>query len=191
MLGKDYVRATYLWLVTSNESYCLVAESGGKIVGQVGVCDGPFARPMFLACLPELVKSLMRSPGLLLQVKLWRRLFRRPDVSRTSKNIADRPGFAQMTIGAVDAKWRGAGVFPALVEATKTYSKSRGSRAIRAGVYKFNQPSKRVFIKGGWIECPELETSDTVFYVHVMEPGFLSDLASIQTAHKDGAIKTS
>jgi ribosomal protein S18 acetylase RimI-like enzyme len=176
MLGRDYVHATYRWLVTSNRSYCLVADSDAKIIGLIGVCDGPFTRPMLLACLPELIKSVFRSPRLLLRKEPWSRLLRRPDVSRTSKNIADHPGFAQMTIGAVDAECRGTGVFPALVEATKTYSKSRGSRAIRAGVYKINQPSSRVFVKGGWIETPELETTDTVFYVHYIDPDFPNEL---------------
>ncbi len=154
MLGRDYVRAAYRWLITSNRAYCIVADSAGKVIGLVGVCDGPFTLPMFIACLPEFMKSVLRSPGLLLRKALWSRLFRRPDVSKTSRKLADQPGFAQMTIGAVDPEYRGAGVFPALVEATITQSKNRGSRAIRSGIYKSNQPSRRVFDKGGWIELP-------------------------------------
>lgn len=172
MLGESYVRATYRWLVTSRQAYCLVADSGGRIIGLVAVCDGSFTRPVFFACLPEFVGSLLRSPGLAFRRKLWVRLFRRPDVSGESRGIADYPGFAQMTIGAVDREFRGAGVFPALVEATKAYSRDRGSRAIRAGIYKGNTPSRRVFIKGGWIETRQLETDDTVFYVHYIDPDF-------------------
>jgi RimJ/RimL family protein N-acetyltransferase len=81
-----------------------------------------------------------------------------------------------MTIGAVDSDFRGHGVFPALVEATKNYSKSRGSRAIRAGIYKTNQPSRRVFIKNGWFETPELQTSDTVFYVAYLDDLFQHEI---------------
>ena len=77
-----------------------------------------------------------------------------------------------MTIGAVDADFRGAGVFPALVEATRTTSKTRGSKAIRAGIYKTNTPSRRVFIKSGWTETAALETEDTVFYVSRLDPTF-------------------
>jgi GNAT superfamily N-acetyltransferase len=176
MLGKHYVRATYVWQITGKRSYVLVAEELGKIVGLIAVCDGPFTRPMFFACLPELIKSLVRSPGLLFQKKLWKRLFRRPDISKGNESIADYPGFAQMTIGVVDTEYRGMGVFPALVNATKIYSKTRGSKAIRAGIYKTNQPSRRVFIKGGWIETPELETIDTVFYVHYIDADFPNKL---------------
>lgn len=172
MLGQNYVRATYVWQTTSNQAYVLVTEDWGKIVGLIAVCDGPFTRPMFLACFPELLRSLLRHPTLLFQKKLWRRLFRLPDVPKGKRRIAHYPGFAQMTIGAVDAQYRGKGIFPALVEATKTYSRDRGSKAIRAGIYKTNQPSRRVFIKGGWIETPELETKDTVFYVHYIDPDF-------------------
>jgi ribosomal protein S18 acetylase RimI-like enzyme len=176
MLGRRYVRAAYKWQVNSEQAYTLIAEADRKIVGLVAVCDGPFTLPMFKACVGEFVRSLVKTPSLLLKKKLWARLFRRPDVSRNSRKIADYPGFAQMTIGAVDANYRGNNVFPALVEATKTISKSRGSRAIRAGVYKNNTPSRRVFIKGGWIETPELETKDTVFYVAYLDPKFPDEI---------------
>ncbi|MFH1884600.1 MAG: hypothetical protein ABIL62_18035 [Planctomycetota bacterium] len=176
MLGETYVRATYRWQVSGERAYTLVAEADSKIVGLVAVCDGPFTFPMFMACLPDFLGSLFRHPLLLFKRKLWQRLFRRPDVSRKSKRIADHPGFAQMTIGVVDGNWRGKGIFPALVEATKTYSQARGSRAVRAGIYKTNMPSRRVFIKGGWIETPELETPDTVFYVAYLDLMFPEEL---------------
>lgn len=170
ILGKDYVRATYRWLTTSPQAFCLVAESGHKIIGMVAVCDGSYTRPMFLASLPEFMRSLLRSPRLIFETRLWDRLLRRSETSEEANRIADYPGFAQLTIVAVDSKWRGTGIFTALVEAAKTYSRNRGSVAIRAGVYKFNQPSRRAFTKNGWIEMPELETSDTVFYVHYLDP---------------------
>jgi len=176
MLGKPYVRATYVWQTTGKRSYVLVAEELGKIVGLVAVCDGPFTRPMFMACLPEFLRSLITHPTLIFKKKLWSRLFRRPDVSAGSQKIVDTPGFAQMTIGVVDQNCRGKGVFPSLVAATKVYSKARGSRAIRAGIYKTNVPSRRVFIKGEWIETLELQTPDTVFYVAYLDPLFMDEL---------------
>ena len=170
ILGKDYVRATYRWLVTSRQAHCFVADSGPKIIGMVAVYDGSFTKPMFLACLPEFIRSLLRSPRLIFEKKLWNRLLRHSEPSKEAKRIVEYPGFAQLTVVAVDSLWRGTGIFPALVEAAKTYSKSRGSVAIRAGVYKFNQPSRRAFAKSGWIEMPELETNDTVVYVHYLDP---------------------
>jgi GNAT superfamily N-acetyltransferase len=184
MLGENYVRATYRWLITSSQAYCLVADMGQKVIGLVAVCDGSFTRPMFLACLPEFMISMIRSPRLIFQKKLWNRLLRRPDISKANQNIADFPGFAQLTIVAVDAKWRGAGIFPALVEAAKTHSRNRGSRAIRAGVYKLNQRSRRAFVKNGWIEMPELETNDTVLYVHYLDLEFPKRLGiALQGGH--------
>jgi len=172
MLGPRYVKATYRWFVTSKRSYALVAEDEDGIKGLIAVCDGPFTYPMFMACLGEFFFSLIRYPSLLLNRSLWRRLFRRPDVSKASRKIADQPGFAQMIIGAVDKNIRGKGVFPELVKATISISRKRGSWAIRAGIYKSNHPSRRVFIKGGWIKTPELETEDTVFYVYYLDPTF-------------------
>jgi GNAT superfamily N-acetyltransferase len=176
MLGSRYVKATYRWLISSPEAYTLVAEADGKIVGLTGMCDKPFTKPMFMACLGEFILSLLKKPTLLFQGKLWQRLFRDSKSSSKGELMARRSGMAQMTIGAVDANYRGFGVFPALVEATKSFSKARGSRAIRAGIYKTNMPSRRVFVKGGWFETPELETLDTVFYVAYLDPEFPKEL---------------
>lgn len=176
MLGRQYVRATYQWLVTSGMTYVLVADMDDRIVGLVAVADSSFTGPMFRACKKEFVVSILGNPRLLLNRKLWERLFRRPDITADGRHIADYPGMAQMTIGAVDAHYRGLAIFPALIEATRTYSKERGSRAIRAGIYKSNMPSRRVFIKSGWIETTVLGTADTVFYVSYLDPTFPEEL---------------
>jgi hypothetical protein len=176
LLGPGFVKATYKWQICDPEAYTLVAEKDGKIIGLVGMCDRSFTRPMFVACLGEFLLSLLKKPSLLFQRKLWMRVFRAPKSSRKGELIARHPGMAQMTIGAVDANFRGYGVFPSLVEATKTFSKTRGSRAIRAGIYKSNNSSRRVFIKGGWIETSDLETDDTVFYVAYLDPMFPKEL---------------
>lgn len=176
-LGKNYVRATYRWLVTSGISYVLVADTGSQIVGLIAVADRAFTAPMFKACFKEFLLAIIRNPLLLGYRDLWRRLLRRPDATSQGRHIADYPGMAQMTIGAVDENYRGFGVFPALVEATCTYSIERGSRAIRAGIYKENTSSRRVFIKLGWIETPILETRDTVFYVMFLDPTFSAEIS--------------
>jgi ribosomal protein S18 acetylase RimI-like enzyme len=165
MLGRGYVKASYKWQVSSKETYVLVAEYEGKIAGLVAVCDGAFTKDMFIACLPEFIKSIINNPTLLLSKMLWKRLFRRPDLPSGVRKKIDIQGFAQMIIGAVDKDYRGLGVFVELVQATKDFSNNRGSKAIRAGIYKSNESSRRVFVKAGWTEVPELETSDTVFYV--------------------------
>lgn len=170
LLGRRYVAATYRWLVTSKISYVLVACLDDKILGLVAVCDHSFTRPMFMACLGEFVLSIIKNPLLLIHKNLWERLLRNPEKPTTiGSKIINHPEVAQMTIGAVDKNFRGLNVFPKLIEATKGASLSRGSRAIRAGVYKSNAPSRRVFIKGEWLEAPTLETVDTVFYVACLD----------------------
>jgi hypothetical protein len=145
ILGKNYVAATYRWLINSNESYVLIARENATLIGLVAVCDGAFTKPMFIACLPEFIISIISNPKRLLSKMLWDRLFRRPDVDKENKSIIDEKGFAQMTIGAVDINYRGSGVFGMLIEETKCVSKSRGSKGIRAGIYKNNKSSRRVF----------------------------------------------
>jgi GNAT superfamily N-acetyltransferase len=165
MLGENYVKATYKWQVLSKNAYVLVAEFEDKLAGLVAVCDGAFTKAMFFACLPEFILGIVKNPKLLLKKMLWKRLFRQPKITEEIKALVDSKGFAQMTIGAVEKEYRGSGVFGELINATKEYSKKRGSNAIRAGVYKKNQSSRRVFIKSGWPEITQLETIDTVFYV--------------------------
>jgi len=176
MLGQRYVMATYRWLVTSDMTYVLVAEAEGAIKGLVAVADRPFTNPMFKACAGEFILSIFIHPGLLFKRKLWKRLFRRPALTAQGQRIANYPGMAQMTIGAVDSACRGKGMFCELVKATCVFSKERASRAVRAGVYKTNWPSRRVFIKCGWLEAPALETSETVDYIYFMDPSFRNEL---------------
>jgi ribosomal protein S18 acetylase RimI-like enzyme len=176
MLGRRYVRATYRWHIESPEAYVVVAEVGNKIVGLVGMCDRSFFKPMFMACLGELFLSIIMKPGLIFKKEFWNRVFRQTHLSKKADVISTYPGMAQMTIGAVDSNYRGINIFPELVQATKVFSKNRGSRAIRAGVYKINTASRRVFIKSGWIETPELETNDTVFYIAYLDPTLPEEL---------------
>ena len=176
-LGKNYVHATYKWLVTSDQSYALVAESDRRIVGLVAMCDRAFTFPMFIACLPQFILSLIKNPNLLFDRKLWKRLFRRPDVvNKVSKQIVNTPGVSQMTIGAVDGDFRGQNIFPKLISSTKDYSKQMGSRAIRAGVYNWNKSCIRAFEKDGWVKVPELSTPDTVFFMTFLDETIARDL---------------
>lgn len=195
MLGPGYVKASYKWLTTSSSAYVLVAEVEKKIVGLVAVCDKPFTIPMFLSCFGELLFSLIKKPALLINKRLWKRMFRHSETSKGGEKFTHYPGFAQMTIGAVDSNYRGLAIFPALVNATADVSQSRGSRAIQVGVYKINNSSRRVFIKGGWIETPELETDETVFYVNYLDPEFpkeigisLPQVTKVKSGEKDKEI---
>src|SRR4030067_3167158 len=124
LLGKKYVRATYSWHINCINADIMIAESQGKVMGYMGFCDGSYTFPMFVACLPEFVISLLSKPCLFFNKRLWQRYLRR---SYNNGNVYDGPGFAQLTIGAVDADYRGRGVYPALVEASKEYCRARGS----------------------------------------------------------------
>jgi hypothetical protein len=177
MLGRNYVRATFQWQVSGGQSYVLVAELGNSLAGYVGVSDTAFTKPMFKACVSAFVQCILRRPFLLLQGALWKRAFRGPR-ERNGKNqdLLGKPAVAQMIIGAVDARFRGYGVFPQLVESTRVASKARGSNVIVAGIYKQNSASRRVFVKSGWSELPDLETADTVFYVSWLDRNFRKNL---------------
>ena len=179
MLGKNYVKATYKWLIASNESYVLIGKENDAIIGLVAVCDGAFTKPMFIACLPAFVKSIILKPSRLFSKILWERLFRRPDVDDAKTVMIDISGFAQMTIGAVSRNYRGSGIFGFLIEETKQVSKERGSSGIRAGVYKKNKSSRRVFEKGGWQEMRYLETEETMFYTSFFNDEYEAEIKKL------------
>lgn len=177
LLGQGYLAATYRWLVTSDISYVLVACHDDKIVGLLSVCDHSYTRPMFMACLREFIQSILNNPILLVNKTLWRRLLRNPEKKATSGDkIINHPKVAQITIGAVDSSMRGMRIFPKLNEATREVSRTRGSRAIRVGVYKSNSSVRRVYDRGDWVEAPVLETEDTVFYLAMLDKEIGSEL---------------
>jgi len=175
-LGKRYVRAIHRWQVSDKKAYTLVAESEGKIIGFLGHHDGPYTRPMFMACLGEFLLSLLGNPLLVFNKDLWQRLFRRPhSVDDSWNRLANYPGVERGTNGAVDAEFRGKGVFPALLEASKAVAESRGTRAILAGVYKPNRAMQRALIKAGFVET-ELETFDAAILVCFLDPALPEEL---------------
>ena len=177
LLGRRYVRASYRWLVMGKRAYTLVAVAQDKIIGFVSVADSSFTKPMLRACLRQLLQSLALRPSLFFKKRLWQRLIRgEGNGTQMGRRIANYPRIAQLPIVVVDREFRGRGIFPALIEATKDISRSRGSRAIRAGVYKANRQSRRAFEKVGWVETPELETVDLVFYVAYLDPNLSKEL---------------
>jgi ribosomal protein S18 acetylase RimI-like enzyme len=177
MFGESYVRATYRWQLTQDSVYVLVADDHGRVIGLISVSDGSFTLPMLKACMGEMIKSLAKHPALLFKPQVWKRLIRRTSSdNKQADAIAHTPGMAQMIIGAVDSECRGRRIFPALIDATVVESTKRGTRAIRAGVYKRNIPVQRAFIKAGWLEAPLFETEDTKYYLQFLDPAFRDEL---------------
>jgi hypothetical protein len=165
ILGRRYIKAIYRWLIISKKTYILVATNENEIVGLVSVCDESYTLPMFIACLPEFTISLILHPSLIVNRKLWTRLLRRSTITKTGRNIVKQKGSAQLVIVAISSGYRGQGIFHDLIEAAKLISLKRGSTAIYSGIHKTNLSSRKAFIKEGWKKCPEMETSDTVYYV--------------------------
>jgi ribosomal protein S18 acetylase RimI-like enzyme len=171
ILGKQYIKAMYRWQVSGREAYTVIAESGGEAVAFGGASDGPYVWPMLKACFGQFLMSLVRNPLLLVDRRLWRRLFgSQKAVDKQARGILNRPGVAHLMAGAVDARFRGMGINGAVAEALKAISESRGSKALCVGMRRTNHAVRRVFDKLGWDEVPVSETSDRVHYVTYMDP---------------------
>lgn len=169
--GKDYVRATLRWQIRSPEAYILVVETASTIAGFLGVYDRSYTWPMFRACFGDLLLGLVRSPDLVFNPRLWRRLFRRPhSADSLVVGTLTRSRTAFVIVGAVSEEARGQGIFPALLQASVRVSDSRGSQAILSPAYRANALARRAYRKAGWTEVPALATSETVFHIAFLDP---------------------
>lgn len=178
MFEERYVRATYRWQITQESVYVLVADEGGEIIGLVSVSDGPYTLAMLKASLGEMILSLARHPSLLAKPLLWKRLFRRSAGDNAQADAAAHaPGMAQLMIIAVKEQYRKQGVSLSLFGAANIESRKRGSRAVRAGVYKRNIASQQAFLKAGWEEAPIFESEDTKYYISFLDATFRDELA--------------
>lgn len=186
MIGRRFVRAKYRWLVTNPKTFALVAAAGDEIVGLVAITEFAFTKPMFKACLPELLQSIALKPSLLFKRRLWQRFFQGERITnRLGRQITAYPGVAQLPIVVIKKEFRSRGIFPALIAEALNISRKRGSRAVRAGVYKGNKASRRAFEKVGWKEVPELETTEMVFYMAYLDPSLAPELGIADAAPRE------
>ncbi len=177
VIGKHYIKAIFKWILQNPLTYAFVAEENHRLIGYICVCDHAYSSRMFLACLPDFIKSVIRNPKLIGSKLLWKRFLRREGYKdEKAKMIASHPGLTYIMFGAVDGNARGKGVYIELYNAVKKYSVTRGARALRGDVYKHNSVMRRVKEKDHWIEIPELETSETVAYFYFLDQSMIDEL---------------
>jgi len=179
LLGPTFVQASYRWHVTDECAYVIIAEMDGKLMGLLGMCDGSFTIRMIRGCLREFLGALLRHPRLLIDRRLWSRLARTKAHSEWVNEFCSTAGVAQMTIGAVNAGARGHNVFPSLIKNCEKISNERGHAAVRAGLYRKNEPCRRAFVKSGWVEVPELGSDETMYFVFVLNPELLKKFPNL------------
>ncbi len=174
--GRRYVRAIHRWQVNNKKGYTVIAESEGKIVGFCASDSGSYSRPMFMACLGELLLSLLRNPFLLFNKNIWQRLFRRsPSADDSWNRLSNHPATARGIGAAVERKFQGKGVFPALLEATKSVAESYANRAILVGIHKSNRAGLKASTKVGFTKT-RLGTDKTMIMVLFLDPTFPEEL---------------
>lgn len=170
LLGEQFIKAMYRWQVSSGEAFTLIVESGDEAIAFGGACDGPYMWPMFRACLREFLMSLARNPLLLVDGRLWRRLFfSQKALDKQARRSLNRPGVAHLTVGAVVARFRGKGIHSAWVEALMAIIKSRGSKGVCVAIRRTNHAARKEFVKRGWAEAPASETSEMVHYITYLD----------------------
>ena len=170
LLGKQFIRAMYCWQVSGREAFALIVETGDEAIAFGGACDGPYMWPMFRACLGQFLMSLARNPLLLVDGRLWRRLyFSQKASTKQARVILNRPGVMHLTVGAVDARFRGKGIHGAYLEALMAIIKSRGSKGACVAIRRTNHAARKEFVKRGWAEVPASEASEMVHYITCLD----------------------
>lgn len=177
VFGEDYILAIYSWMLRSDETFVLVAEVNNTIVGFISACDSPYTFRMFISCLPDLVKSFIKKPGLIFNKILWKRLLRHSQNPQNIQSINQKElAISQIIFGGVDPNFRRFGIYTQINNYLKDYSKKRNIRAIRSEVYKENVSIRRYKENDGWIEVSELETTDTVTYMYFFDKGLVNEI---------------
>lgn len=163
LIGEHYVKSNYKWLLSHKNAFILIARDRERIIGLQSVSLRSFELPMFIACFPLLVYSMLKKPQLIINRKLWKRLLRVTHKLKSGKKKF-KGNIAHFIIGIVDAEYRGKGIFSAIVNAAVQKCREYNCKAIYTGIYKKNIKTREIFIKFGWKECPELETYETCYY---------------------------
>lgn len=164
-LGESYMRAVYRWFIASDETFTIVAEENGKILGFTTICDRSYNRPMLRATWSHALAALLKRPLMAFHRDLAGRflvnVFRKRGVGEG--NSSQEKDVAHLAFIAVSPEARGKGVGASILYFGKSETFKRNRKALRAGVYKQNIASIRMFSKCGFSEVLGIDTPKVLF----------------------------
>lgn len=159
-LGESFMCAAFEWFVTDAQTYVLVARQGKDIVGFTALAEKPFNLPMLRAGMWEAIKSLIWKPWLALQPGLLLHVFQKvllPRRNHSSEMIA------HIAFTAVEPQLQVSGIGKALKKETIRVCRERGMTRIVTGVRRKNLGGRALNESFGFVEVPELSTSDLIY----------------------------
>jgi ribosomal protein S18 acetylase RimI-like enzyme len=159
-LGESFMRAAFEWFVTDAQAYVLVARHGKGIVGFTALAEKPFNLPMLRAGKWEAIKSLIWKPWLALQPRLLLHVFRKALLLRRN-HTTDK--IAHIAFTAVEPQLQISGIGKALKKETIRVCCERGMTRIVTGVRRNNLGGRALNESFGFVEVPELSTSDLIY----------------------------
>gem|GEM_PF-1523808 len=163
-LGKNYIKAYYNWLLSSDRTFILVAAHNNTIVGMTIASDVSYQGPLLRNTLKAAISAMIIRPWLIFHPDMIRRFF---DIIFFYKGIGKKtkiePEVAFWVSLGISPECRGIGLGARLTFTMMQECYSRGARSIRGGFHKGNTSSRRVFEKCGFKVVPELETKSLIF----------------------------
>ncbi len=161
--GKNFVRAVYKWFLTSEITYTIVATVEDQVVGLTTVCDSPYIIPMFKNCLLDAIIGIITHPAVLYDRSFINQVIgycvRKPYVSMIDENNLE---IAYLAYIAVHPDYQGQRIGSKLLIESKRIAAERGKFYHRAGIYKHNIASQRMFENCGHIILKDQGTKDIV-----------------------------
>ncbi|MFC1738288.1 GNAT family N-acetyltransferase [Planctomycetota bacterium] len=146
-LGLDFLTALYEAIVKDFNSFCLVAEDQGKVLGFVAFTEN----------LGRLYKSAVKSNGIKLILAIGLKMFHPSVCQRIIQNIfypsktdkMDLPKAELLSI-VVDPAFQGKGIAKQLCQAGLVQCRKRGIDKVKVLVAANNEPANRLYIKCGF-----------------------------------------
>jgi ribosomal protein S18 acetylase RimI-like enzyme len=161
-LGESFMRAAFEWFVTDAQTYVLVARQGNDVVGFTALAEKPFNIPMLRAGKWEALHRLIRKPWLALQPELLTHLLHKALLHRKNRPAKK---VAHIAFTAVEPQLQGLGIGKALKKETIRICRERGMTRIVTGVRRKNLGGRALNESVGFVEVPELSTSELSYLI--------------------------
>lgn len=153
VLGRSFMVDVYRWLLTSDKTLAMVAETEEGVIGILIVYNGLYHRHMFSHNKRSAVKAFVRRPWLIFNLQILKRCVRAFLMSDPLENsLKDDNDVAHISWVGVAPEYRRGGVAFALNQRMMQECCERNWLKLRAGIYSENTSSRRMYEKLGFKE---------------------------------------
>ncbi len=165
VLGKRFIRRSYHWFLTSENAFVWLAEYNNQVVSMTTISDIPYNRPMLKHSFFAATLGLLGNPGILFHKEIRSRLYRLITGKREVMELQeDSHEIAYLAFIATDSSMRGTGLGSKILNSSEDICLKRNKTFIRAGVYRQNIASIKMFTKVGYKKVENIKNREIDYY---------------------------